>query len=173
MPVAYTDLPSELRIEIYNLALPPAGHIIHLSRIPGPKGLQEPAIAAVNHQVRSEFLPIYYGWNIYQGQVLNDTCNFIGLLGPDRAPMLNQLRVFEWDQNISKRMLEMLDCLRHDTQCRMNGVRAEAVFVPVEPGEWRRLMDLKDSMLYRKVSPLSYARFCQCFHLSGLFIDSN
>jgi len=89
-------LPPELRNEIYELALlkDQPIYISHNAR------LREPALLAINRQVRAEGLPLYYGVNTFALGHSTWTFSFFDKLGGDRIAMPRRLRAF------SSRMLD-------------------------------------------------------------------
>jgi hypothetical protein len=58
------DLPAELRNEIYTYVLAPANNIVTISH--SRPHVEEPALLAVNRQLRSEGLSVFYGCNVFQ-----------------------------------------------------------------------------------------------------------
>jgi hypothetical protein len=76
----------------------------------------------VCRQVRNETLSIHYASHIFQAEYLYQSVAFVELLGPDRAAMLTEFRVCEWDEGLPIRIQEMLECVRHDRDCRLTGV---------------------------------------------------
>jgi len=88
-------LPAELRDAIYTLALVDDEPIyISLPEPARPLSLREPALLAVNRQIRNETLPIYYGTNIFEPRSSVTTENFLRLLGSGRIALLKSLRAF-------------------------------------------------------------------------------
>jgi hypothetical protein len=150
MVLTFLDLPPKIRNAIYNLVIP-AGQLIIKRPALRPEDLKEPAIAAMSHQVRRETLSIHYASYIFQAEYLYQCIAFVELLGPARAAMLTEFRVCEWDEGTPHRIQEMLDCVRRDRDCRLKGVRKEAVFVPVAPGKFEKVIESGHSMLWKTV----------------------
>ncbi|KAK5714263.1 hypothetical protein LTR17_017269 [Elasticomyces elasticus] len=69
-PCPLLDLAAELRNQIFALAVvePEPQHLFRLeSAADGLKAsFQQPALARVNRQIRSETLPIFYGQNVFR-----------------------------------------------------------------------------------------------------------
>lgn len=134
------SLPPELRNEIYSLALVKDTPITVSTSLPY---LKEPALLAVNQQMRSETLPIWYSENTFQ---INGSSPAVKLLRSLSAEKLRLLKALRINTGESMRMDYAEDRIKQLIRAfGSNGLSKQTVrFTTARwPSVWLSLADIK------------------------------
>ncbi|CAD0098445.1 unnamed protein product [Aureobasidium mustum] len=110
-PFQFMDLPVEIRLRIYSMAISSHQDLT----ISDHRDVAEPALLQTNRQIRSESIPIFYGTNCFrlELQVPTDSTNrtlsylfkepeltWLHLIGPDRIKSLRHVSFYNRDSNV-------------------------------------------------------------------------
>lgn len=134
------NLPAELRNEIYSLALVQDTRIMVSTSLPY---LKEPALLAVNRQMRSETLPVWYSENVFQINGSSPSVKFLRSLGSERLQLLKTLRISTGEQlrmdYAEERIRQLIRAFGSD------GLAKETIRFTVTqwPSVWLTLADIK------------------------------
>ena len=154
LKTTFFDLPAELRLKIYSLALPlPQNEVIRPLESNRRRPIAdpfykifEPGPFAVNRQIREETLAMYYGHNTFHLQDYFSATKYLRALGTLRLSMIEQfvLGYFECRPSNNAEMSYVTCQIRHLRQwggdaCR--ALRKEAYLMRWDGTSYIRVID--------------------------------